>query len=97
MAALELAVASATPIASFCCGLPPPSVLASLTSPIAERMLSNAVLMAVAPCNQVPGSSSGIVVRRAYFAIAAKWYGWSEEEKFERSIARERRIWAKDE
>ena len=35
--------------------------------------------------------------RSAYFAIAAKWYGWSAEEKRERLIARERRIWARDE
>ncbi len=35
--------------------------------------------------------------RSAYFAIAARWYGWSDEEKFERSVARERRIWAREE
>lgn len=37
------------------------------------------------------------LARSAYFAVAAKWYGWSEEEKHERLIARERRIWAREE
>ena len=37
------------------------------------------------------------VMRSAYFAIAGWWYGWSKEEKHERLIARERRIWARDE
>jgi hypothetical protein len=36
-------------------------------------------------------------VRSAYFTVAAKWYGWSKEEKRERLIARERRMWARDE
>jgi hypothetical protein len=26
--------------------------------------------------------------RSAYFADTAKWYGWSEEEKFKRDVAR---------
>jgi hypothetical protein len=37
------------------------------------------------------------VARSAYFTVAAKWYGWDREEKFERTTARERRIWARDE
>lgn len=37
------------------------------------------------------------VARSAYFAVAAKWYGWSKEEKHERLMVRERRIWARDE
>lgn len=35
--------------------------------------------------------------RSAYFTIAAKWNGWSKDEKFERTVARERRIWAREE
>src|SRR4051794_25750875 len=36
------------------------------------------------------------VARRAYFAVAAKWYGWSEEEKRERQLARVRRTLARE-
>jgi hypothetical protein len=37
------------------------------------------------------------VARSAYFAAAAKWYGWSKEEKFEQEMAREERRWAQEE
>jgi hypothetical protein len=33
----------------------------------------------------------------AYFAVAAKWYGWSKHEKFERKMARlDRMRWGKN-
>lgn len=37
------------------------------------------------------------VGRAAYFGMKAKWHGWSKEELHERLIARERRIWAREE
>ena len=37
------------------------------------------------------------VTRSAYFAVAAKWYGWSEGEKHERVMARQYRVWAREE
>jgi hypothetical protein len=30
------------------------------------------------------------LAKSAYFAVAAKWHGWSEEEKFKRAVARAR-------
>ena len=49
-----------------------------------------------------------LIVKSAYFAVEAKWYGWSEEEKFKREVARarpkmerervrERRRWEREE
>ena len=36
----------------------------------------------------VIGLTWEFAIRSAYFAGAAKWYGWSEEEKFKRDVAR---------
>ena len=36
----------------------------------------------------VIGITWEFAIRSAYFAGAAKWYGWSKHEKFERKMAR---------
>jgi hypothetical protein len=41
-------------------------------------------------------SGSPEATRSAYFAVAAKWYGWSDEEKHEREMARQESIWARE-